>query len=138
MKVLSLFDGISCAQQALKELGVEDLTYYASEIDKYAISITQKNHPWTIQVGDITKLGKESPYPQELLEGVDLIIFGSPCQDLSIAKKGRQGLSGGRSGLFFEAVRIIKDLKPKYFVMENVNSMSRESKEEITKVLSLL
>jgi site-specific DNA-cytosine methylase len=86
-------------------------------------------------VGDICKLGKSVPYPESLLKGVDLIVFGSPCQDLSIAKKGRQGLSGERSGLFYEAVRIMKDLKPKYFLMENVNSMSQDSKDEITEVL---
>jgi DNA (cytosine-5)-methyltransferase 3A len=132
MKVLSLFDGISIAQQALKELNIPVETYYASEIDKYAISLTQKNFPRTIQLGDVTKLGKENPYPKELLEGVDLIVFGSPCTNLSIAKKNREGLAGSESKLFFEAVRIIKDLKPKYFLMENVNSMSLESKAAIT------
>ena len=134
IKVLSLFDGISVAQQALKELGY-DVEYYASEIDKYAISITQKNHPNTKQIGDVVKLGKENPYPPELLKGVDLIVFGSPCTDLSIAKKNRQGLKGSASGLFYEAVRIMKDLKPKYFLTENVNSMSQDSKDEITKTL---
>lgn len=133
IKVLSLFDGVSVAQQALKELGY-DCDYYASEIDKYAIAITQKNFPNTIQLGNVSKLGKEIQYPQELLNGgCDLIVFGSPCVDLSIAKKNRQGLKGSESGLFYEAIRIMYDLKPKYFLMENVNSMSRESKEEITK-----
>jgi site-specific DNA-cytosine methylase len=137
MKVLSLFDGISVAQQALKELGANVEVYYASEIDKYALQVTQKNFPGTIQLGDVCKLGKEVPYPQELLNGgCDLIIFGSPCTDLSIAKRNRQGLKGSQSGLFYEAVRILKDLKPVYWVMENVNSMSQESKAEITKVLT--
>lgn len=135
MKILSLFDGISVAQQALKELGVKDVYYYASEIDKYALQITAKNFPNTIQLGDVKRLGKENPYPKELLDGVDLIVFGSPCTDLSIAKKNRQGLKGDASGLFYEAVRIIKDLKPKYFLMENVNSMPKEAKNAITETL---
>ena len=137
MKVLSLFDGISCAQQALKELGVKDLTYYASEIDKYAISITQKNHEDTIFLGDVTKIKANGNYWDNIpkLENIDLLIGGSPCQDLSIAKKGRQGLSGSRSGLFYEYVRILNEVKPKYFVLENVNSMPKEAKETITKEL---
>jgi site-specific DNA-cytosine methylase len=134
MKILSLFDGMSVAQQACKNLGI-DVEYYASEIDEYAIAVTQAQHPETKQLGDVCKLGKENPYPKELLEGVDLIVFGSPCTDLSIAKKNREGLKGQHSGLFYEAVRIMKDLKPKYFLMENVNSMSQESRDEITKTL---
>ncbi len=133
MKVLSLFDGISVAQQALKELGVKDLTYYASEIDKYAIATAKKNHPDMIHIGKVEDLH----YDVMKLEGVELIIFGSPCQDLSIAKKDRKGLSGARSGLFYEAVRILKEVKPKYFVMENVNSMPKEAKEQITEILGV-
>ncbi len=137
MKILSLFDGISIARQAITNCGIKIDKYYASEIDKYAIQIAQKNFPDTIQLGDVSKLGREVPYPEELLNGgCDLIIFGSPCTDLSIAKKNREGLKGKSSGLFYEAVRIIKDIKPKYFIMENVASMSKESKEEITKVLT--
>lgn len=128
MKVLSLFDGISVAQQALKELGVEP-EYYASEIDKYALQITKKNFPKTIQLGNVVEL-KVDFQP-------DLLIGGSPCQDLSIAKKNREGLSGARSGLFYEYVRIMEETKPKYFVLENVNSMPKEAKEEITKVLGV-
>lgn len=126
MKVLSLFDGISVAQQALKSLGI-DCEYYASEIDKYAIQLTQKNFPDTIQLGSVVGL-KPDFQP-------DLLIGGSPCQDLSIAKKNREGLSGSRSGLFYEYVRILKETKPKYFVLENVNSMPKEAKETITKEL---
>lgn len=137
MKILSLFDGISCARVACDRAGIPVEAYYASEIDKYAIQVSEKNYPDIKQVGDVCKFGKEVPYPEELLNGgCDLIIFGSPCTDLSIAKKGREGLRGSASGLFFEAVRIIKDLKPKYFIMENVASMSKDSKEEITKVLT--
>jgi DNA-cytosine methyltransferase len=128
MKILSLFDGISVAQQALKELGVEP-TYYASEIDKYAIQITQKNFPNTIQVGSVTELKGDD------FTDIDLMIGGSPCQDLSIAKKNRKGLDGERSGLFWEYVRILKEIKPKYFVLENVNSMPKEAKQVITEAL---
>ena len=136
MKVLSLFDGVSCARLAIERVGISIETYYASEIDKYAINVTQANRPDTIQLGDVSKLGKENPYPAELLNGVDLIIFGSPCQDLSIAGKNRKGLEGVRSGLFFEAVRIMKDIPHKYFIMENVASMGKESKDEISIVMS--
>ena len=126
MKILSLFDGISVAQQALKELGIK-CEYYASEIDKYAIQITQKNFPETKQLGSVVGL-KIDFQP-------DLLIGGSPCQDLSIAKKNREGLKGSRSGLFYEYVRILKEVRPKYFILENVNSMPKEAKETITKEL---
>jgi DNA-cytosine methyltransferase len=129
MKILSLFDGISIAQQALKELNIPVEKYYASEIDKYAISITQKNFPNTIQLGSVTDIKGED------FTDIDLIIGGSPCQDLSIAKKNREGLSGSRSGLFYEFVRLIKEVKPKYFVLENVNSMPKEAKIIITREL---
>lgn len=130
MRVLSLFDGISVAQQAIKELGITP-TYYASEIDKYAISIAQKNHPNTIQIGSVVDV-KGSDY-----EDIDLLVGGSPCQDLSIAKKNRQGLSGSRSGLFWEFVRIRDEVKPKYFLLENVASMPKEAKAVITEALGV-
>lgn len=131
LKVLSLFDGISVAHQALHELGYE-CNYYSSETDKYSIQIAQKNFPDTIQLGDIVKLGRETPYPLQLKQGVDLIIFGSPCQDLSLMKLNRQGLSGKKSGLFYEAIRIMRDIKHTYFVIENVASMTRRQCELIT------
>ena len=102
MIVLSLFDGMSATQQALKELGVPVSLYYASEIDSYAIKITQKNFPDTIQLGDVCNVS--------IADHIDLIVAGSPCQDLSFAGKGK-GLAGERSGLFFEAIRIIKEAK---------------------------
>jgi DNA (cytosine-5)-methyltransferase 3A len=138
MKVLSLFDGISCARLALQKSGIQVERYYASEIDKYAISITQRNWPETIQVGDITKLKYENGilkteqahwfHASGMLE-IDLIIGGSPCQDLSISKSNREGLAGKRSSLFFDFVRLIKEIKPKYFVLENVASMPKTAKE---------
>ena len=113
MKVLSLFDGMSCAQIALNKLGVKNYTYYASEIDKYSIKITQKNYPNTIQVGDVQMLnGKD-------FKDIDLIVCGSPCQGFSFA--GQQlAFDDPRSKLFFEFVRLLKEIKPKYFLLENV------------------
>lgn len=134
MKILSLFDGISCARVALEMAGIPVEAYYASEVDKYAIQVSKKNYPDIIQLGSVVSLGREVPYPKELLNsGCDLIVFGSPCTDLSIAKKNREGLKGSASGLFYEAIRIMRDLKPKYWLMENVASMSKESREEIAK-----
>ena len=134
MKVLSLFDGMSVAQQALKELGITP-EYYASEIDEYAIATTQANHPETTQLGSVTEL-KLNTWTC-LTGGVDLLIGGSPCQDLSIAKKDRKGLDGQRSGLFYEYVRIRNEVKPKYFILENVNSMPKEAKEQISEILGV-
>lgn len=130
MKVLSLFDGISCARVALKRLRRKVDVYYASEIDQYAIQIAQKNFPDTVHVGDVTKLSKK-------FDDIDLLIGGSPCQDLSIAKAGRKGLDGARSGLFWKYVKILKKVKPKYFLLENVASMSKKDRAIITKTLGV-
>lgn len=129
MKVLSLFDGISCGRLALERAGVPVEKYYASEIDKYAIQIAQKNYPDTIQVGDVTKLNY-----LELLD-VDIVIGGSPCQDLSIAKQNREGLRGARSGLFWKYVEALEVIHPKYFLLENVASMRNEDRDAITETL---
>ena len=131
IKVLSLFDGISIARQAIANCGIKIEKYYASEIDKYAIQIAQKNFPDTIQVGSVVDLKGED------FKDIDLIIGGSPCQDLSIAKKNREGLCGARSGLFWEYVRIRDEVKPKYFILENVNSMPKEAKETISQALGV-
>ena len=137
IKVLSLFDGISVAQQALKELGY-DVEYYASEIDKYAIQITQKNHPNTIQWGSVTTIDG-TYFTKDGGGEIDLLIGGSPCQDLSISQsKKRKGLSGSKSSLFYEYLRILKEIKPRYFVLENVASMSDESRDIITNELGVL
>lgn len=136
MKVLSLFDGISCAMVALERAGISVQDYYASEIDKYAIAISQKNYPDILHIGSVTDI-KTDKFPYNYLVGVDLLIGGSPCQDLSIAKKNRKGLDGERSGLFWEYVRILREVKPKYFILENVASMPKEAKEIITKELGV-
>ena len=142
IKVLSLFDGISGARQALKELNI-DCEYYASEIDKYAIKVAKANHPDIVHIGDVKNLfkyhhfndGRYSQFYNMARGEFKLLIGGSPCQDLSIAKKDRKGLEGDRSSLFYEYLRILNEAKPKYFILENVASMSKESKEIITKEL---
>jgi DNA-cytosine methyltransferase len=133
MKVLSLFDGISGCRQALKELNI-DCEYYASEIDKYAIQVAKANHSDIKHIGNVKSLTKGDKM-FFYLNSFDLLIGGSPCQDLSIAKKDRKGLDGDRSSLFYEYLRILNEVKPKYFILENVASMSKESKNIITKEL---
>lgn len=138
IKVLSLFDGISVAQKSLKELGY-DVEYYASEIDKYAIQTTAKNHPNTKQLGSVTDIKWDRPSPDNGAILIDLLIGGSPCQDLSISQsKKRKGLSGSKSSLFYEYLRILREVKPRYFVLENVASMSDESRNIISKELGVL
>lgn len=133
MIVLSLFDGMSATQQALKELGVPVTRYYASEIDNYAMQITSKNFPNTIQLGNVQ--GVEIKH---LALVPDLIVAGSPCQDISFAGKGK-GLDGERSGLFFEAIRIIKEaraINPNVKVLiENVK-MKQEYMDTMSDALS--
>ena len=114
MNILSLFDGMSCGQIALERAGIKVEKYYASEIKKHAIEVTQHNYPKTIQLGDITKIkGKD-------LDKIDLLIGGSPCQDFSRANKERKGVEGEKSSLFFEYMRLLKECNPKYFLLENV------------------
>lgn len=141
MKILSLFDGISCARVALDRAGIPVDVYYASEVDKYAIQISRKNYPDIVQMGDVKELqGKDSDFifgKKLIANEIELLIGGSPCQDLSIAKKNRKGLDGERSGLFWEYVRILKEVKPKYFILENVNSMPKEAKDIITRELGV-
>jgi DNA-cytosine methyltransferase len=128
MNVLSLFDGMSCGQIALNRVGIKYNNYYSSEIDKYSIQVTQYNYPDTIQLGDITKLdGKQLPK-------IDLLIGGSPCQSFSNAGNGK-GFEG-KSGLFWEYVRIFNEVKPTYFLLENVK-MKQEWRDIITKELGV-
>lgn len=128
LRVLSLFDGMSCGQLALQRLGIEVSTYYASEIDKYAIEVCQANFPETIQVGDVCNLeGKD-------FKNIDIIFAGSPCQGFSRAGKGL-AFDDPRSALFFEFVRLLKEIKPKYFLLENVR-MKQEFQDIITEQVS--
>jgi len=128
MRVLSLFDGISCARVALERAGHTIDTYYASEVEVNAIKVAQKNHPTTVQLGSVVGL-----VPPEC----DLLIGGSPCVDLSIAKKNRKGLEGERSGLFWEWVRVWKEAKPTWWVLENVASMPKKDRDIITATLGV-
>jgi DNA-cytosine methyltransferase len=141
MKILSLFDGMSVAQQALKDAGIPVEVYYASEIDEYAVAVTQSNFPKTIQLGSVLTVGKFTQpidfSKSKYLPDIDLLVGGSPCQDLSIAKKDREGLKGQRSGLFYEYVRIRDEVKPKFFILENVASMPKKAKEQISEILGV-
>lgn len=130
MNVLSLFDGISCAYVSFQRAGIQVRKYYASEIDKNAITISKRHVPCRIDVGDVRTI-------TALDETIDVLVGGSPCQDLSIAKKGRRGLDGDRSGLFWEYVRIRDFVKPKWFILENVASMLKADKDIITQALGV-
>lgn len=135
MKVLSLFDGLSCGQIALDQLGIEVDTYYASEIDPYAIKVTQHNYPNTIQLGDVTKW-KEWDIDWS---SIALIQAGSPCQGFSFSGK-QLAFDDPRSVLFFEFVNIlnhIKEVNPNVkFLLENVN-MKQEFKDTITQFVKV-
>ena len=136
MNVLSLFDGMSCTHLALDKVGINVDKYFASEVDKYAIKVTQANYPDTIQLGDVTKVDGHS------LPKIDLLIGGSPCQSFSFAGK-RKGMSTkseqeiltlehylqlksegyefeGQSYLFWEYMRLLKEVQPRFFFLENV------------------
>lgn len=119
MNVLSLFDGISCGQLALKNLGITPTNYFASEIDQSAIDVTMKHFPNTKQLGDVCKV-QASDLPK-----IDLLLAGSPCQGFSSAGKGL-GLEDPRSKLYFEFERLLKEVRPTYFLLENVVMLSKD------------
>ena len=129
MNVLSLFDGLSCGQIALNRAGIKYDNYYASEVDKHAIKVTQHNYPSTIQLGDVTQI-KGDELPQ-----IDLLIGGSPCQGFSFGGK-QLNFDDPRSKLFFEFVRLKNQCKPKYFLLENV-VMKQEYQDVITYLLDV-
>lgn len=156
MNVLSLFDGISCGQLALIRAGFKDFVYYASEIDKNSINVTQYNFPNTIQLGSVTDVDVSK------LKDIGLLIGGSPCVNLSFAGKGKGMVTKeneeifelkrylelkskgcefeGSSYLFWEYIRILKDIR-KYnpdvkFLLENV-SMKKKHEEIITNTLGV-
>ena len=131
LKVLSLFDGVSCGMVALERAGIPVERYVAYEIEQNAIKISQKNYPQIEHCGDVTTADFTK------YEGFDLLLAGFPCQDLSINKAYRKGLRGERSGLFWEAVRAIKEAKPKYFMIENNYKMPQEDYETITRTLGV-
>lgn len=152
MNILSLFDGMSCGQQALNRAGIKYEKYFASEIDKYAIKVTQENFPNTIQLGSVVNLNTGK------LPKIDLLIGGSPCQSFSFAGK-RKGMSTkdsqevltlehylelksegyefeGQSYLFWEYMRILKEVNPKYFLLENVQ-MSEKWERVLSKAIGV-
>tara|TARA_R110000824_G_C15067184_1_gene663059 strand:- start:43 stop:897 length:855 start_codon:yes stop_codon:yes gene_type:complete len=128
MNVLSLFDGMSCGQIALERAGIKVDNYYASEIDEKAIKITQHNYPNTKQIGSVLDV-KGVDLPK-----IDLLIGGSPCQSFSNAGNGK-GFEG-ESGLFWEFVRVLKEIKPTHFLLENV-VMKKEWQDIITEALGV-
>ncbi len=129
INVLSLFDGMSCGQIALEKAGIQVDKYYAAEIDKYAIKVAKANYPDMIHLGDVREVKADS------LPQIDLLIGGSPCQGFSFAGK-QLNFDDPRSKLFWEYVRLLKDLKPKYFLLENVK-MKKESMDVITEALGV-
>lgn len=129
MNVLSLFDGISCGQVALEHAGIKVDRYFACEIKPEAIKVTQHNYPKTIQLGDVTKVDGQG------LPRIDILIGGSPCQGFSNAGK-MLNFDDPRSKLFFEYVRLLKELKPKYFLLENVR-MKQEWQDIISEHLGV-
>ena len=127
MNVLSLFDGMSCGQIALNRANIQYDNYFASEIDKNAIKVTQHHYPNTVQLGDVTKI-------EFIATKIDLLIGGSPCQSFSIA--GLRNGFDGKSGLFWEYARLLKEIKPTYFLLENV-VMKKEYEDIITEYLGV-
>lgn len=130
MNVLSLFDGISCGRIALERAGIKVDKYFASEIKDIAIKVTQSNYPDTIQLGDVTKLDAST------LPKIDLLIGGSPCQDFSLANRTVAGLEGEKSSLFYQYYRLLTELKPKYFLLENVR-MKKADQAKLSEILGV-
>lgn len=129
MNVLSLFDGMSCGQIALERAGIEVDNYFASEIDKYAMKVTKANYPNTKHIGSVVDIRADD------LPNIDLLIGGSPCQGFSFAGK-QLNFDDPRSALFFEFVRLLKETKPKYFLLENVR-MKKEYQDVISSYLGV-
>lgn len=143
--VLSLCDGMSCGQIALKKLKIPIKKYFAAEIKKIAIRVTKDNFPDTIHIGDVNKISFENGILHTEIGNydvgeIDLVMFGSPCQTFSIAMRTdkRIGLKDKtKSGLFFECYRILQEVSPTYFLMENVASMKNEDRDFISKLMNV-
>ena len=129
MNVLSLFDGMSCGQIALEKSGFQVDKYFASEIDKHAIKVAKANYPDMVHLGEVRDVSADD------LPQIDLLIGGSPCQGFSFAGK-QLNFDDPRSKLFWEYVRLLRELQPKYFLLENVK-MKQESMDVITEALGV-
>lgn len=130
VKVLSVFDGISCGMVALERAGISVERYVAYEIDKNAIKVSKHNYPQIEHCGDVTTADFTR------YKGFDLLIGGSPCQDLC-SMGSHKGLAGEKSSLFFEFARALKEVKPKYFLLENNASMTKENEAIITRIMGV-
>lgn len=147
MNVLSLCDGMSGGQIALKELNIPVNVYYASEIKKHAIQVTQKNFPDTIQIGNVMDYIKEvTPNGEYIVDkekldklgNIDLFLCGSPCKNMSLINiTGKTGINGEKSSLFYPCVAIMKYVNPKYFLFENVCSMTNADKQVFNNFLGV-
>lgn len=145
MKVLSLCDGMSCCHIALDRANISVKEYYAAEIKEIGIKVTRDNYPNTIHIGDVNKISYKdgvlyTEHGNYNVGHIDLVAFGSPCQSFSQAMKTymRVGLEDKeRSGLFLECYRILKEVNPTYFLMENVASMKQEDKDFISKLMGV-
>lgn len=147
LRVLSLCDGMSGGQISLKELNIPVETYYASEIKPHAIKVTQKNFPNTIQIGDVMGFIKEITDEGEYivdeekldeLGEIDLFLCGSPCKNMSLINiTGKTGINGEKSSLFYPCAAIMKYIKPKYFLFENVYSMTNADKQVFNETLEV-
>lgn len=139
MNVLSLFDGIACGRVALDRAGIKVDRYFASEIDKYAIKVAQENYPEILQLGDIRGVKYKNGHLYSdngaIKTEIDIIIAGTPCQGFSSAGKGLN-FDDPRSGLFFEFVRLLNEIQPKYFLLENVK-MEKQCEDLISKLVGV-
>lgn len=145
MKVLSLCDGMSCGHLALDRVGISVEAYYAAEIKEIGIKVTKTNYPDTIHIGDVNKITyRDGVLYTEVgafnVGHIDLVIFGSPCQTFSIAMREdlRVGLANKeKSGLFIECHRILREVQPTWFLMENVARMKKEDEAFITQLMGV-
>lgn len=143
--VLSLFDGISCGHIAFDRCGIPVKSYYSSEIKKIAIETTMRHYPDTIQIGDVTKVHYKNGvlYTENgdfEVGQIDFLIGGSPCQDFSILRAvggfEKTGLKGDNSKLFYEYLRLLHEINPRFFLLENVK-MKKESEKQLNEYLGV-
>lgn len=144
MNVLSLFDGIACGRVALERSGIPVENYFASEIKKIAIKCAKENHKDITHIGDVRKVKYDDGIlfygdGEKIKINIDLVIAGSPCQNFSRAMKSdkRTGLCGEKSGLFYEFLRILNEVNPKFFLFENVK-MKKDQEKKISEMLGVL